>query len=360
MSSILKRIQDEENNILMSRKLKKIKSSIRQTTPKSLKPKQLKQFPYESMSEYNKRINNFYLFKRLNNIYNSNSQLARKEEKETKPNQNSTKSNKWKLIKMTIDNCHLYNRIINSKSDYVTNKYEEDFKRNQYYVKIHCKERISDPSIRKYTNEKYINSNNTNTITNTNKERNYDSNHNHFNETNALLSNNKENLIKKQSNTSNLFSKKDSKGTTKYSNFYNKTMNITTMNGFNKIKENQSTIIRHDNNNNDNNNDNDNDNDNIDLNNSTLLYSRIDYKDNLGCVLISIYLYNNNNLLIKMYPYSNTYINTYLILFTDLTYLKNNTYEDLIDKIYIDSDGKVYMKNLKRGCKYVSNKYNSI
>lgn len=339
MSSILKRIQDEENNILMSRKLKKIKSSIRQTTPKSLKPKQLKQFPYETMSEYNKRINNFYLFKRLNKIYNSNSQLTRKEEKEkeTKIN-NSTKSNKWNLIKMTIDNCHLYNRIINSKSNYVTHKYEEDFKKNQYYVKIHCKEKISDPSIRKYTNDKYINN------TNTNKERNIDSNtNNHFNETNAL-SNKKVNLIKKQSNTSNLISKRDSKGTTKYSNFYNKTMNMTTMNGFNKVKENQSTIINHNN-----------DNDNIDLNGSTLLYSRIEYKDNLGCVLISIYLYNNNNLLIKMYPYSDYYINTYIILFTDLTHLKNNTYEDLIDKIYIDSNGRVYMNSLKRGCKYVSN-----
>lgn len=293
---ILLRKHTEQENNLMSKKLNVIKSSIRANTPTTFKNKIPKQGKVENFKDFCKRQNDYFLFKKLNDIY-TNESLSKSNNKHPTSNpkkalEQTSYKKKWELSKIANENHLMLRRIRDSQPKYKQSSLEKDFKLSQKYVKNLCAQPISDPNIKRYTSTNF--------------------------------------LIDSKNKTSKSFysNNKDSKNSTTNSNFK------TFTNGFNitnNFQQNQSK--------------------------EKILYTRKLYLDNLGCTDIA-FIIEENNFYITIVPLAEGSSFTYTIIFSKSYNIQTlltlySSYEDIISNI-IYTGNRIRLKKKSKNLIYVS------
>ncbi len=148
---ILSKRHIEDDNNYLSKKLNTMKSIIKDSIPVTFEQKLPKQGKVESFKSFLKRQDDYFLFRKLEDIYASKQRNLTKQPYLKLMKNHESYRKKLEIINIANQNSYLLRKIKDSKPAYQNNLFEKDFAQSQRYVKNICSQNILDPTIKKYT-----------------------------------------------------------------------------------------------------------------------------------------------------------------------------------------------------------------
>ena len=267
---------------------------------------------------------------------------------------------KWEIAQIAQENHHMLKRLQSSESKYNLSKFENDFKKNQGYVKNLCNFPVKDPTIMKFTSDNFLNKNSSNSKFPTLYGTFYRRSNSKENKFNNTISNLKSDYNLSSNNETgsnwNNWKLKNKKPNNKTStNFYKKKNTMEMLTRMHQDESKQNTNFNTTKNENFRNNSSEKKQENDEL--DKIAYSRKAYIENLGLVEL-IFIIDDNKFFITVNPLNkNEYIFT--IIFSSQIEIDRlgriyKNYEQIINDLEYDGISINFKKKIKSKLDYVS------